>query len=238
MSLFHRNDESDPSLLGIVFFAFLFGIIGAVSGFLLLASIPLKSFESPLELESFIEINPQTSLLKGYCFEGSVTVTPELVRKRAAFLNGHDTMIELTDGEINAWITSEFSKPRSTFSLKDRPGVLILPDLPNFFIDESVGFTFTIPMETIIYGKEHYHLMTVKGYFVEEEMEGSFINFGVEEIRINDAKIPLYKGWGNQLLAKLLQPYLKTDEFIQFMKAWSKVDSVEVAANRIRLNLD
>ena len=224
--------------MGIVFFAFLFAFIGALSGFLLLASIPLKSFESLAELEGYLEVNPQTSLLKGHCFEGPVTVTTDLVQKRDAFLKGHDdSTIELTDGEINAWITSEFSKPRATFSLKDRPGVLILPDLPNFFIDESVGFTFRIPMEIIIYGKEHYNLMLVQGHFIEDT-DDTPMQLQIETLSINEARIPLYEGWGNWLLAKLLQPYFKTDEFIDFIEAWEEVDSVEVVANGIRLNFD
>ena len=237
MSVFQKNDASDPSLLGIVFFAFLFAFVGAISGFLLLASIPLKSFESIAELDSYFEINPQASLLKGHCFEGPVTVTTDLVQKRDAFLKGHDSTIELTDGEINAWITSEFSKPMATFSLKDRPGVLILPDLPNFFIDESVGFTFRIPMEIIIYGKEYSNLMIVKGHFTEGA-EDIPVQLQIETLNINEARIPLYEGWGNWLLVKLLKPYLETDEFIDFIGAWEEVNSVEVVANGIRLNFD
>lgn len=237
MSVFQKNDENDSSLLGVVFFAFLFAFIGALSGFLLLASIPLKSFESLAELEKFTENNSQISLLKGYCFKGPVTLTPDLIEKREAFLNGNNLTIELTDGEINAWITSEFSKPRSTFSLKDRPGVLILPDLPNFFINETVGITFRIPIEIVIYGKEHHHLMIVQGRFIENE-ESPLIRFQTEVLSINDAKIPLFNGLSDRLMVDLLQPFLNTDEFIDFMKAWEKIDSIEIVADKLFLNLN
>lgn len=238
MSVFQKKEKSDPLFIGVVLFAFLFAIIGAISGFMLLAFAPSKSFETVAEQENFIKNYPRESLLNSYWFEGPVEATPDLAQKRDRFLNSEeDATIEFSDGEINAWISTEFSKPRATFLLKDRPGILILPDLPNFFIDESVGFTFRIPMEIIIYGKAYYNSMIVQGRFVEDP-ESYFVEFQVETLRINDARIPLNKEWCLRLLTNLLQPYLKTDEFIDLLEAWEVVDSIELVDNTIRLNLD
>lgn len=238
MSVFQKKEKNDPLFIGIVLFAFLFAVAGAMSGFVLLALAPLKSFKTVAEQESFAENYPRVGLLNSYWFEGPVEATPDLARKRDRFLNSEDdATIEFSDGEINAWISTKFSKPRSTFLLKDRPGILILPDLPNFFIDESVGFTFRIPMEIIIYGKAYYNSMIVQGRFVEDP-ESSFVEFQIETLRINDARVPLTKEWCLQLLTNLLQPYLKTDEFIDLVEAWEEVDSVELVDNTIRLNLD
>ena len=233
MSAAKKQKEEGPSLSGVVVSAILLALIGAFLGFLLLASVPPKSFKSVADLNDYLEKNPEAKLLDVSYFEGPVSRDRSWEQKREALLNGSATTVELTAAEINAWMSAKFRKPSAAPAGEDEAGIVILPGVPNFFIDASEGVFLNLPTKVTIYGSAHDCMMIAQGHF----SAGSQAEFQMDALRVNDAAIPVVGGLGGELVEALLQAYSQTDEFVAFQAAWKKVESVEVVADTIRLKL-
>jgi hypothetical protein len=148
-------------------------------------------------------------------------------------LNGSATTVELTAGEINAWMSAKFRKPSAAAAAGDEAGIVILPGVPNFFIDAAAGFFLNLPTEVSIYGSTHDRIIIAQGSF----SAGPQVQFQISALRVNDAAVPVIAGLGKQLLQALLQAYSQTDEFVACQQAWEKVESVELVADTMRLKL-
>lgn len=233
MSATKTPKEEGPTLAGVFISAIIVALIGAFLGFLFLASESPTSFKSVADLKDHLEKNPDTKLLDVTYFDGPISRSRSWEQKREALLNGSATTVELSAGEINAWMSAKFRKPSAAPSDDDEAGIVILPGVPNFFIDASEGVFLNLPTEVTIYGDMHDCMMIAQGHF----SEGSRVSFEMDSLRVNDAAIPVFGGLGKQVVETLLQAYSETDEFIAFQKAWEKVESVELVADTIRLKL-
>ena len=232
MSVIEKS--KNPSLFVVVFFALLMALVGALSGFTLLASIPPKSFESIAKYESHLEKNPKHNLLDVHYFKGSKSPAGEWIQKREILLTASSATVTLTNSEINTWITNTFQKPKVSSSDKEKANILIVPGVPNLFIDATEGINFSMLLEIVIFGKQIDSLLIGKGYFSEENAD----EFQLSELRLNEATIPLSKKFRDDLLEFLSESFYENDEFVALKKAWEKVDSVELVEDGIRLNLD
>ena len=130
-------------------------------------------------------------------------------------------------------MAAKFNKPSAARTDEDASGIVILPGVPNFFIDASAGVSLNLPTEVTIYGRTYHCLMIAPGHF----SSGPQVEFQLDSLRVNAAAIPVLGGLGEQLLGALLQAYSQTDEFVAFQQAWQKVESVELVADSIRLKL-
>ena len=223
----------NPSLIGVSFFAVIVALIGALSGFTLLASIPPKSFASVAKYEAYRKENPEHNLLDVHYFRSLKPASDAWAPKREILLNVSSATVTLTNAEIKGWITNKFQKPRVSSSDEEKANILIVPGMPNFFIDATEGINFNVLLEIVIFGKKIDTLLIGKGYFSEEDAD----EFKLSELRLNKAKIPLSEELQDDLLEFLFEPYFKSDEFVTLNKAWEKVDSVEPVEDGIRLNL-
>ncbi len=234
MSAAKQSEEKDPSLAGIIFIGVILASLGAFLGFLFLASVAPKSYKSAAELQDYLEKNPEPKLLEQSYFEGPISRSRSWEKKREVLLNGSDTMVELSAAEINAWMSAKFRQPSSSAPAGEKASdILILPGVPNFFIDAAEGVFLNLPTEVTIYGSAHDCLIVAQGHFAA----GPQAVFQLDALRANDAAIPLLGGLGDQLVGALLQAYSQTDEFAAFQAAWQKVESVELVADTIRLKL-
>lgn len=233
MSAAENIKEEGPSLASVVVSAVILAGIGAFLGFLLLVSVPPQSYKSVAALQDYLEKKTEPKLLDTSYFEGPVSRGRSWEQKREALLNGSDTTVELSAGEINAWMSAKFRQPRAAPKGEEETNILILPGVPNFFIDAAEGFFLNLPTEVTIYGSAHNCLMIAQGHF----SAGPQVAFQMDALHLNDAAIPVLGGLGDQLVATLLQAYSQTDEFLAFQKAWQKVESVELVADTIRLKL-
>jgi len=233
MSAAKTPKEEGPTLTGISVSAVLLAFVGALLGFLYLASVPPTSFKSVADLNAYLEKKPELKLLDVSYFEGPVSRSRSWEQKREALLNSGATTVELTAGEINAWMLAKFRQPSAASTAEDQTGIVIQPGVPNFFIDAAVGVFFNVPTEVSIYGSTHDRMMIAQGHF----SAGPQVQFQISALRVNDAAIPVIAGLGKQLFQVLLQAYSETDEFVACQKAWEKVESVELVADTIRLKL-
>jgi hypothetical protein len=233
MSAAKTPKEEGPTLVGIFVSTVLLALVGALLGFFYLASVPPTAFKSVADLNAYLEKNPEPKLLDVSYFEGPVSRSRSWEQKREALLNGSATTVELTAGEINAWMSAKFRKPSAAPAAEDETGIVILPGVPNFFIDASVGFFFNLPTEVTLYGSTHDCMVIAQGHF----STGPQVQFQISGLRVNDAAVPVIAGLGKQLVQALLQAYSQTDEFVALQKVWEKVVSVELVADTIRLKL-
>ena len=223
-----------PSLLGVAFFAILIALIGAFSGFTLLASISPEPFGSVAEYESYLEKNPEQDISGSHYFRGYSTGNRDWVSKRRVLLTAEDASVELKDSEINAWIIDKFKKPKVSFSERDKPKLYVAPGLPNCFIDPAEGVHFNMLLEIVVFGKQIDCLLIGKGHFSGEDP----VEFHLSGLRLNKALIPFSEKLQGLLLNSLLKSLYENDEFVALKEAWEKVDSVELVENGIRLHLD
>lgn len=233
MSAAKTTKEEGPTLAGISFSAALLALVGALLGFLYLASVPPISFKSVADLNAYLEKKPELKLLDRSYFEGPVSGSRSWEQKREVLLNGSATTVELTAGELNAWMSAKFRKPSAASAAGDKPGIVILPGVPNFFIDAAAGFFLNVPTEVTIYGSTHDRIMIALGRF----SAGPQVQFQISALRVNDAAIPMIAGLSKQLLQVLLLAYSQTEEFVVCQKAWEKVESVELVSGAMRLKL-
>lgn len=232
MSAAKTAEQEGPTLAGISVSAVLLALVGALLGVLYLASVPPTSFKSVADLNAYLEKTPELKLLDRSYFKGPVSSSRSWEQKREVLLNGSATTVELTAGEINAWMSAKFRKP-SAAAAGDEAGIVILPGVPNFFIDAATGFFLNLPTEVSIYGSTHDRIIIAQGSF----SAGPQVQFQISALRVNDAAVPVIAGLGKQLLQALLQAYSQTDEFVACQQAWEKVESVELVADTMRLKL-
>ena len=232
MSVLEKS--KNPSLLGVAFFSVIVALIGGLSGFTLLASIPPKSFESVAKYESYREDHPKHNLLDVHYFRSLKPSSVKWAPKRELLLTASSATVTLTNSEIKGWIASKFQKPQLSPFDEEKANILVVPGVPNFFIDATEGIHFSVLLEIIIFGKEIESLLIGKGYFSEENAN----EFQLSELRLNKATIPFLEKVSDGLLGKLFKSFYENDEFVALKKAWEKVDSVELVEDGIRLNLD
>jgi hypothetical protein len=224
-----KTAKKGPTVAGIFVAAVLMALVGALLGFLCLASVPPTPFKSVADLNAYLELPTELKLLDRSYFEGPVSSSRRWEQKREALLNGSATTVELTAGEINAWMSAKFRKPRAASAAEGATGIVILPGVPNFFIGASVGFFLNLPTEVTIYGSAHDRMMIAPRHF----SAGPQVQFQMSALRVNDAAVPVIAGLGKQLL----QAYSQTDEFVASQQVWEKVESVELVAGTMRLKL-
>jgi hypothetical protein len=233
MSYLDKTEMKDPSLFGVAFCAIQVALIGALSGFTLLASISPEPFSSVAEYESDLEGNPQQTLIDAHYFRGARLSPGEWIQKREILLTANNTTVVLTNSEINSWIANKFKKPQPSFSQEEQPNLLVMPGLPNFFIDATQGIHFSMPLEIVVFGKQIDCLLIGEGSFLGEDT----IEFHLSGLSINGAAIPFPEELRDHLLDPF-ESFYENDEFIALKEAWGKVDSVELSDNEIRLNLN
>ena len=234
MCAYEKADSKSPSLFGVAFFALLIALVGALSGFTLLASLSPEPFSSVADYKSDLEKNPEQDISSSHYFRGYSVGDRKWVSKRRTLLIAEDATVELKDSEINAWIIDKFKKPEVSFSERDRPKLYIVPGLPNCFIDSAEGVHFNMLLEIVVFGKQIDCLLIGKGHFAEEDP----VEFHLSRLRLNGALIPFPEKLHGPLLGSLLKPLYESDEFVSLKEAWKKVDSVELVENGIRLHLD
>lgn len=230
MSAAKKVEDKEASLSGIILMGAIVAGIGAFLGFLFLASETPKSYKSVAELETYLKKNPDLELLDRSYFKGPVANGRSWEQKRDVLLNGSNTTVEFSAGEINAWMVAKFRQPKPESNGEGESGVTLIPGVPNCFIDATEGFFFNLPTKASVYGDLHDCTIVVAGHF----SAGPLVTFEMDSIRVNNAAVPLI---GDQLVEALLSAYAKTDEFVAVQGAWQKVESVELVADSIRLKL-
>jgi hypothetical protein len=219
---------------GLLCTAALFAWAGILLAFSLLVSTPLKRFTSVKDRDVFLEQNAGAGIKPGelYYFEGPVARGREWQQKLDVFLNGTDTVLEVTAAQVNACLASML-RPPSQPPAGASSTIMIVPKMPNLFVDENEGIFFSLPTEVSIFGSQHKLVVCARGHF----SPGSEVTFTMEALYLNNAGIPVMGGLADRVVATVLQGYLQSAEFIALRQAWAQVESAELVADTIRLKL-
>lgn len=233
MSVNKKNKQKQCSAIGIACCALLLGLIGALSGFLLLASMPLQAFSSMIELQKFRDQTSKSRLLDATYFRDSVSRGRRWQQQREALLNGSTASVDLSAAELNAWMNATVRQSSTAPVKQGRLGGVVLPGVPNCFIDAKQGLYLNLPLQVAIYGIKFDYLIIARGQLVESSKSV----FQLDALRVNAAVVPLPGDFGDWLVARCLQTYSASDGFIALQKAWQTVESIELVADRIRFKL-
>jgi hypothetical protein len=233
MSAVAPSSKQEVSITTVVVSAVIVSAIGACLGFLFLTSYTPKPFKSTADLQAYLDKQTTSKLSHHTYFEGRVSRTRSWELKRHALLNDSNTTIDLSVGEINAWMSAKFRRPSLASRGEDLGNLLVVPGVPNIFIDADQGLFFNLPTDISIYGREYDCILIAQGHLTE----GPDIGLQIDTLRLNAARIPILGGLGHQLLTTLLKGHTQSDEFVAFKNAWDKVESVEVIADTVRLKL-
>jgi hypothetical protein len=228
-----KTEEKESSLSGILATGFLMALFGAFLGFIFLSSFPLKAFSSLKEQATFLEGVDTTAVRPGliYYFKGAQS-SGNWESKRGQMLDGKSTDVSISDGDLNSWMSSKF-RSGAPSSAEEQPSVLILPGVPNFCAINQDVLYISIPAEIVMFGISNSYQIFCKGHF----SEGPTIKYVVDELRVNNASIPLTGGIAALVINTLLKAYSGTEEFAAMQTVWQRLESIELADNVIRLQL-
>jgi len=219
--------------ISTAFCALLIGLIGALSGFFLLASIPLQAFSSVADIQKFRDQSSRSKWVDASYLKGAMSRDRRWEQKREAFLSGGSASVDLSAAELNAWIHTKFPQPGPASAPEGRLKLFVRPGVPNSFIDATQGIYFNLPVQIKLYGITFDYLIVARGRFVESPQ----LAFQLDALRVNTAAVPLPGNFGNWLLDRYLKTYSESDEYHKLQQAWQTLESVEWVADRIRFNL-
>jgi len=226
-----KKKEKELSLLGVSISGLAMALAGAIGGFLFLASFPAKSFSVAADREAFIESRAARAPMPGDIFymEGPTRQTNSWLRKRTRILSGEPGTVDLSAGELNAWIDNRFQAGTASDS-DSEASVLMVPRLPNFHIGEG-QLSMSLPVEATFYGNDADFTVLGSGTFGG----GASPGFKLSEFRINNAAIPPQAGIARRFMAVFLKAYQGSDEYTALLEAWQRVESAEVTGGVVRI---
>ena len=128
----------------------------------------------------------------------------------------------LTVGEMNAWLNTMF---RSSGGSDESSGLVVVPGTPNVAVSEDGVLHVNLPTEISGYTLEGEYVLSATGRF----SIGAPASFVFSSFQVGGAKVPVPEVLGAQIANALLKGYEASDEFQAIVKAWERVDAVEVA---------
>jgi hypothetical protein len=228
----NKAEEKELTLSGILTAGSLMALLGMLLGFVFLASFPLKVFSNINDQAALLESTQSGALRPGaiYYFKGAERAA-NWESKRRQLLDGTAQDISLTNGELNAWMRAKF-RPGVAASTDEKANLQILPGVPNFCALDKDSLYISVSTQLVAFGSSSSYQIFCKGHF----SEGPTIRYVVDELRLNNAAIPL-TGIGGLVIKTLLKGYSGTQEFSDMKAVWQRLESVELAGNVIRLRL-
>jgi hypothetical protein len=209
-------------------------VLGAIIGIIYMTSFPALAMASPQEVTKFIEGKEGAPVRPGevFFFKGPIMRTTAWEATRTALLEGSDKTVDLTHAELNGWLSAKF-KPGAAPTGEDSSGILIMPGVPNIYIDADV-IHFSIPADLTIIGTRYACTVLGTGRIADV---GNVLQFEIETVHIDSAKVPYVGLLGIRIVDTLLKAYSSSAEFIAMQDAWSRVESFEQSRGVVRLQL-
>ncbi len=230
-----QKKEKAPTLGGILIVGLVMACAGAGLGGLFLASFPLRAIGSTDEAAAFSAEfeGAAPSPGQGYFLSGPEDRTRSWQRQLRALENATSgTEVAITHGQLNAWVAAKFrgAQPKEG---TEEANLLVVPGVPNFFIDPAVGLQISMPCEVTFFGKTFECLVVATGTFPS----GAATQFQIERLRLNHARLPANLGIPRRVIDFLLQAYRPTEAYRQAESAWERVETVAIKENQLVLRL-
>ncbi|MEM1222947.1 MAG: hypothetical protein AAGH40_09310 [Verrucomicrobiota bacterium] len=232
MSSAKLKETKEPTLANAVILGVLSAFIGALFGFVFLTTFKAQAFTTIEDrTTAFEEQTGKTSMPSdAYFMEGPRAGSAGWELQRQRLLSDSEEQIDLSVGELNAWMASSF-RPSKKPKKEDQSNFMVFPGTPNFFAEEDGILSVNLPTELLIFGKSYKYMISARGYFAG----GSPNNCVFDRLQVNSAPIPSQDLLVDQLIKTLLAAFSATEEYQAIAEAWWNVESVEVVGGLIRI---
>lgn len=228
--------EKGPSVFGVLFAAVVMFIVGVVAGFFYLTSFEPVQFANAYDREKAMAAKENQAPRPGevYYYRSLLPLGARTWEaKRQALLEGRNTSVTLSMGELNAWWASEFGSLRFDDSA-DASKLKVLPKAPSFATGPDDVLHIAIPLEVEAFGSEFEVICIMRGSF-ENGQDG--VRFQVRELYLNNAALPWAPRIADAFFKKLDEEAFSTEAFEAYRAAWGNLDRVELGEAGIRFVL-
>lgn len=227
-------ETKEPGLVAILLSAFSMIWLGLLLGVLALLSVQPKAFNSLSDRDRAIEskTTPYLLVADSHYFSGPVLRGSGWAQKRELLLAGTPGLIELSAGEVNGWLESNF-RPQAGANAESS-GVSIVPQAPNFAMIEDGLLHLNLPAQFSGFGMQGDFVMHAVGRF--EQGAGSSPEFKILRCSVNAAPLPAWVG--QQVYDSIIEAYRQSEELQAVEAAWDEVDSAELAGGTLRLQIN
>lgn len=217
----------------VVLAAVLAALFGAFGGFLFLAASPVQTFTRVANFEEFEEERADRAPRPRdiYYFRGDRDRNPGWEAKRDEVLRGNPDLVTFTHEELNAWITSRFEPGRASDAGESSRNVLIIPGLPNVFIQDEEMLHFSIPVELRVFDWETEGTVFGRASF----RENGTPDLMVRRLYLSGAPLPGISWLEDRVIGLLTRGLGESEEFAAIREAWNEVETVEMRPGAMQI---
>lgn len=226
-----KNEMKEPSYNLMVLGGLSMLVVGGVLGFICLLVQRPVALNSEKELAAYLQKQSkyQGPTYQAYYFKGPVERTQDWAQKREQLLAAATQKVEFSDGDLNAWFTARF-RPALPGPGQKKPA--LVPGVPNIFLSEQ-SVCLSLPLDVEIAGSKKKWVVFVQGNFVGEERP----RFLIESLHVNNAALPFASTLGQSVLNGLIEAYRAAPDYEPLLAAWERVESIQVVANRMQIQM-
>ncbi len=227
-------EKKEASWISLLLSAVAMLWLGLLLGFLCFLSIAPKAYTSLSDRDKALEAKSTAYLTAadGYYFTGAVIRGSAWTTKREQLVKGTPGQIEISVGELNAWLDANL-KPAGGVSEEGGSGVLLRPQTPNLAIVEDGRLHLSLPMQFDGFGLNSDFVMHAVGRFVEDGVDSP--DFKIQRFSINAAPLPALLG--QRIFDSLLEAFQQSPELQTIEEAWGRVASAELVNGSLRLEV-
>ncbi|TVP75038.1 MAG: hypothetical protein EA353_14640 [Puniceicoccaceae bacterium] len=229
------ESESSPSLFGVYFFAVWMALIGAILGFVYLATFPAESYASLRHYERALATVAKAGETKfakpgdAYYISGPFSETRSWEAKRELLNTPGPQTVRLSVGEINTWAAARFRGTESTADA-GKSNFLIVPGVPNMAIVSGHGLYLNLPLSISFFGEPQQHVLTAIGDVGPD-------GYQVHSLSLGNARLPAPDILGAQILGALWQAFQSTEEYAILSQAFERATAVELEGQAVVFTL-
>jgi len=235
MSAAARQEAKEPSLLAIGLLAGLTALLGAVLGFVFLASFEPKAYADAEERQATLEAGeseaPELVRSTNYYFSGAVGGASHWRPARRALLRGERATVTVTTRGLNAWFDAEFGGLAPP-GKDDQSSIMVEPEVPVAHLRDG-RLQLATPVKLTVFGREREVVVIGEGRFAD----GPAPAFRIERLRFNSAPAPMAAMFGSSVMRRLSAAFRKAEEFGRLSDAWRSVHSAEIEGDTLRLTI-
>ncbi len=230
----HQAPSTFSAFIGLIFWA----IAGATLAFaVLLFQAPkaitgleqLPKHPGPGEAKNITEKYMIVDNTVRYFDMGSMGYQWDVLRRQ--ILGALNASIEVSAGDINAWVSREFVDiSGQPISHEKIPSVKIAPQTPRFFIHKGV-MQMTMPFQMDAFSLSHKFRLTANGSFASDS-DGP--KWRSHSIYINSAPIPFPKTVYGFIEPMFIKRLSKNEEAEKLGVIWQNIQRIDVTDKTLR----
>lgn len=230
----HQAPSSISAFISFVFWA----IAGAFLAFAVLLFQPpkpitgieqLPKYPGPGEAKNITEKYMIVDNTVRYFDMGSMGFQWDVLRRQ--ILGALNASIEISAGDINAWVSREFQEiSGQPLSHEKMPSVKIAPETPRFFIHKGV-MQVTMPFKMDAFSLSHKFRLTSNGSFAAGS-DGP--KWKAHSIYINSAPIPFPNTIYALVEPMLVKSLAENEEAEKLGTVWQNIQRIDVTDKTLR----